>query len=128
MVLTFSQISVILSLNFSLFFHSVTNAAIRTPIAAPTAMTAPDAPLKTALSFANNPVPVFVTLETLTKTDERLDRPFIATPTLLITVPRITSAGPIAATIMPIFAITFCCAGVSALNLSVSFCTKSMTF
>ena len=49
-------------------------------------------------------------------------------PTEVSSFPMITSSGPMAATTRPIFTMTCCCAGVSALNLSTRFWMKVATF
>ena len=49
-------------------------------------------------------------------------------PMPVVSLPNTTSAGPIAATTIPILTMVSCWAGVRALNLSTSFCMTSVTF
>ena len=99
------QISVIAVRNSSFVFQRFINAATSVPMTATAATTGAEMPPKAAPSFPNNPdaLPTFdASADTPFANDEK---PFSAAPVFEITVPKITSSGPIAVTTAPIFTI-----------------------
>ena len=105
------QSSVTLLRKSSFVFHNVTSTAEMPAIAA---ITIPTGPVTAATTFEITGI----------MAGSRTSNP----PTPLVILERIKITGPAAAANIPIFAISFCCAGVSLLNLLVKPWTKLTTF
>ena len=95
------QMAVMAFRNSSLVSHRCLNAATRTAMTAITASTGAEMPPRAAPSLPKIPVPALTATPSFFTPVASFTKPCIATPTLEMTVPRITSSGPRAAMIRP---------------------------